>query len=140
MLNSRSRSRHWRSNSPWSSISCSCHLSPVTHHRRLSSACISGMSYQFSDASITPKRAMNALKKRTMLRQMVRGEVTNVVDSNSEITVYMKYIVFRPCFRDCTEHRLVTWWLATNYTGSSSRLSGVALQLSCSVLGAGKAK
>lgn len=40
---------------------------------------------------------------------------------------------------DCTKHRLVIWWLATNRRVSLTYQSGVALQLSCSVPCAGKA-
>jgi hypothetical protein len=37
-------------------------------------ACISCMSYQFPDVSFSSKRAMNALKRRGMLRQMLLRE------------------------------------------------------------------
>ena len=47
----------------------------------------------FSDASFPPKRAMSTPRKRRVLAQNVTWKVTRVVDSQSEITVYMKYIV-----------------------------------------------
>jgi len=40
-----------------------------------------------------------------VLRQMLLWEGTNVVDSLARNTVYMKCIVFRPHFRDCTEEQ-----------------------------------